>query len=227
MARLFLDLETNGLDTSDITVTCAATLLQIPGDDPIEIGWHSAMGTTMTGDTLERLVDYVLSLKALGVSIFTFNGIGFDWRVLSSLVPSRADAIAAAARTSYDIMFQFLCDRGHFASLQSFLEGEQLTSKTMTGEDAANLWADGPPGARQQVLEYCQQDCRCLAALVSKIEENKGCWRVAKSGNRSFWKCPQIMHADDSIANRQEIDTSWMKDPPSPSKVVSWALGDA
>lgn len=228
MARLFFDLETTGLEDTD-RITCAATQLVFPGKPDRIIKWHSNFASTMSDDDCRLLAEYIYLAHASGVKVCSFNGLSFDFKKLAAQVPDMKSELLEVAQNHYDLLFQHVCSKGYFSSLQSFLVGEGVPLKTMDGEEAASIWKSGNNGeateAKKKVLDYVAQDCVCLSNLFSTIDAKSQLHRITKSTKQKhLWVVPKLLTVQESLAMWQESspDVSWMDSPPIPAKIFEW-----
>jgi len=232
-AVLYFDLESTGVDfAEDIDITCAATLLVEDNGDRRLLTWHSDFAPKMSGADLERLGGYIADV-CRRATLVTFNGLGYDLRVLATAI-QRAHAASALPRDlaalahsdrHVDVFYQWLCEKGYYAGLSSFLSANELLQKSMSGEDAITQWADGPLLAKQAVLEYVSGDVECLRQLYELVVDAKGCFRVAKrTGKKTHWKVPSWQSTLEStgVYNRKKPDVAWLEDPPEVHNVRRW-----
>jgi len=230
MAHCSFDIETNG--TEDPFVTCASTRLEVPGRPPHTVLWHSSFGTQMNPASLAAMVEYLYALHVTGTPIVTFNGAGFDFRVVHDQLaagkePEAARLAVTLALEHLDIMFQFTCEKGYYASMQSFLDGMGHTGKSMSGLEAIELWTGSSATltTKRVVLDYCARDVECLSDLRNAIIETGGCHRVAKtSKRRTMWTVPTLHSVQDALLRREmrPPDTTWMDNPPDPHTMIGW-----
>ena len=120
----------------------------------------------------------------------TWNGAGFDFRLLADETGRHADC-ARLAMASVDMMFQVLCERGHPLSLDAALKGAGLPPKMTevtlrSGEPVAHqrrrsaaYWQAGEYAA---VAAYCAADAERTAALAAACQQSRQLAWVSQKG---------------------------------------------
>jgi hypothetical protein len=203
-------------------MTVAATLTS-DGDLRLwyeQAGEGKATGETLARETAQRLVRYLHDQAAEGYTIVTWNGAGFDFRVLAR-ASGMAQACIELAWQHVDMMFWFHCVQGFSVGL-SRAAAAVGSSKTvgMSGADAPRLWAEGQ---YERVKEYVSQDVRAAAAVYEATVHNLGLQWVNTRG--------QLSRASGPLLPVREAfqlplpDTSWMRRAPWPrTKFVGWML---
>jgi hypothetical protein len=178
-----------------------------------------AVGGPLSQKMAQALVRHLQDL-AQDHTIVTWNGAGFDFRVLAR-ASGMHDVCVELAWRHVDMMFWLHCQRGFSVALDSAARAAG-TSKTagISGVDAPRLWA---AGEYEQVKQYVAQDVRALGAV----------YEGAMRGRVLRWVNTQgrISGADGQLlsvceANRLPLpDTSWMRRTPWPrEKFVGWML---
>jgi hypothetical protein len=165
-----------------------------------------------------------------GDTIVTWNGAGFDFRLLADETGRHADC-ARLALGSLDMMFQVLCDRGHPLALDSALRGAGLPSKVdrvtlrngevvhIDGADAPRYWQAGEYAA---VMEYCAADAeRTLALAVSCQRSRRLSWISQKGRANDMYLRSGWLTVEQCLALPLP-DTSWMTRPMSRGDVLAW-----
>ncbi|WP_341246870.1 ribonuclease H-like domain-containing protein [Nereida ignava] len=226
------DIETSGLFDGDVPpdVTCCAVRIEASATPHIRL-FHSNWAAAMTTDDLADLVEYLYALHLAGVTIVTFNGAGFDFKVLWAHlcgVPSLCTMLRELVQGHADLMFEFASRHGYYTSMQSLSLGTGLPGKTGDGGDAIGMWCGAAATAttRAAVLAYCANDVRCLAELYRHICANGTATRITKAGNHrvcEFSSPPDTVDAAAARWRRSEVDLSWMTDPPQILEAVAWA----
>jgi DEAD/DEAH box helicase domain-containing protein len=85
--------------------------------------------------------------------IITFNGEGFDFKVLSAYGP-----VAPFYAKSTD-MLQLLSQKlGFRIKLESLAQATLGRGKTGSGAESVEWWRSGDPALRQKVVDYCRSD---------------------------------------------------------------------
>ena len=109
-------------------------------------------------------------------------------------------------------------------SLQSLLVGSECKTKTLTGRDAASLWATDI----ETVVEYCVNDVQSLVRLYEKLAAEKCLGRVAKvSGKTTKWVpyLPGQIRTVYQCLEQHEIckpDTGFLTAPANPKDNIEW-----
>jgi hypothetical protein len=185
---------------------------------------------TMTGDGATRVLLALGAAVDRGDTIVTWNGAGFDFRLLADETGRYAEC-ARLARTSVDMMFQVLCDRGHPLSLDSALRGAGLPSKVdqialrngqvvhIAGSDAPCLWQEEEYAA---VMQYCAADAeRTLALAVACQRSRRLVWISQKGRPNEMYLRTGWLTVEQCLALPLP-DTSWMTRPMSRHDVLAW-----
>jgi hypothetical protein len=226
---LVFDLETEliqgalDLDRHVPRITVAAALT---GDGELRT-WYErdqdgrATGDLLTRETAQALVSDLLDMDQAGRTIVTWNGAGFDFRVLAH-ASGMVDACARLAWEHVDMMFWFHCQQGFAIQLAKAAEAVG-TGKTqgLSGADAPRLWV---AGEYERVIAYVAQDVRATAAVYEAALRNGGiCWttsygRVSKAAGK-------LLPVREAF-QLPLPDTSWMRRPAWPrTKFVGWFRG--
>ena len=208
----FFDIETDGLH-EDAKITCVVTA----NANEVKM-WHSNYADFMTRSDLISLIDY-LCRQDLVVS---FNGAHFDFKVLyyCTLDP-RAISLAFS---HLDICYCFAVDKGYFTSLNSFMQGSGITGKNGSGFDAIEKWLCGGIQEKNEILNYCKNDVRCLKDLYNlMITPGASIYRLSKKGRKLKWK-PRLLTVQHAMQRYKEKppDVSWMTRPILLDKILDW-----
>jgi hypothetical protein len=165
---------------------------------------------------VQRLVDAVRE----GYKLVTWNGAGFDLRVLAE-ASQQWDECVDLAWHHVDLMFWFHCQRGF--SIQLAKAAEAVGSGKMaglTGSDAPRLWAQGE---YERVKQYVIQDVRALGAVYEGAVRNRGIRWITARGTVSTAR-GYLLSVRDAY-RLPPPDTSWMRQAPWPrEKFVGWML---
>ena len=202
-------------------ITCAATLTS-GGESTI---WHgrtpqNEIADQMTPQETVELVKYLEQAAASGLTILTWNGLGFDFDVLSE-ESKQVKSCRALALDHVDMMFHIFCIKGFPLALDKAAKGMGLAGKTpgMTGEMAPRHWEEG---RRQEVLDYVAQDVRTTLDLCRAVEENRELQWSSKRGKRQYLPFSKGWLTVREAQELPEPDTSWMKTPWDRSKFTGW-----
>jgi hypothetical protein len=222
------DLETENipgplnLDRRVPAITVGATL---ESDGELRLWYDRSPDDQPSGALLSRegageLVRYLAKAQQVGRTVVTWNGAGFDFRVLAQASGLVGECIDLAW-AHLDLMFWFHCRNGYSVGLNKAAQAVG-SGKTegMTGADAPRLW---DAGEYQTVLDYVAQDVRALATVHEQ----------ASRGNALRWlnSRGRISRAPGPLLQVREAyklpppDTSWMTRKPWPrTKFVGWML---
>ena len=208
------DLETEAspgplnLDRHVPAITVAATLAC--GDEPRLWYEQSAEGQA-TGEVLGReragaWVQYLADAVQARQTVVTWNGAGFDFRVLAQ-ASGRVDECVELAWEHVDMMFWFHCRNGYSVGLdraaQAVGSGKTLG---MDGVEAARLWG---AGEYEQVLDYVGQDVRALEAIYQGAQGSNALRWINTRGRMSEAAGPLLPVRE---AFKLPLpDTSWMR----------------
>jgi len=177
------------------------------------------------------LLIYLCQQLEAGKVPLTWNGLGFDFRVLAdeSRLHLTANELALA---HIDIAFAMFCDLGYMIGLDTAAKGIGLPGKPegMDGAKAPVMWKQGRE-AQEAVLQYVAQDVRMTAAIYEAILE-RGClpWTSSR-GNPMRWPARKPKDGSNRLLTVREAlalplpDTSWMTNPWPRSKFAGWLQG--
>jgi hypothetical protein len=205
-------------------VSCAATLSS-DASTSSPIIWFGGDNSQDPSDRLNKeelskLITYLEQMESREYNILTWNGLGFDFRVLSE----EGDFFQECSRLALnhiDMMFHIFCTLGYAVSLDSAARGTGVPGKPagMTGYLAPKLWAEGN---RKSVLDYVGQDVRTTLQLAQGCENKRRmCW-IARSGNRREMPLQGGWLTVHKAMELPLPDTSWMDDPWPRSKFAGW-----
>jgi len=226
MARKYLafDIETavdvpgadfNWRPRRPLGITCAAAL---SADAQKPIVWHgkNADGTPaarMSANEARTVVDELVKMVADGYTLLTWNGLAFDFDVLSEESNS-FEACQALAMNHVDMMFHVFCDRGFRVALEKAAEALKIAGKPagISGELAPQLWAQG---RHQEVIDYVSQDVR-MSLQVAQACENNRCFKwITRKGSASSMNLSRGWLTVTAALRLPEPDVSWMDNPAS------------
>jgi hypothetical protein len=203
-----------------------ASILFNPAESPGFFG----PAITMTREGALRILAALEEAVGRGDTLVTWNGAGFDFRLLADETGRYADC-ARLAMASVDMMFQVLCERGHPLSLDAALKGAALPPKMdqvtlrngetahISGIDAPAFWQAGEWAA---VATYCAADAERTAALAAVCQKSRQLAWVSQKGRpnqvylRTGW-----LTVEQCLALPLP-DTSWMTKPMSRDDVLAW-----
>jgi hypothetical protein len=182
-----------------------------------------ATGAFLGGEGARALVGALQDHARRGDTIVTWNGAGFDFRVLARA--SGMDAACTALSWGHvDMMFWLHCKKGFSVGLDRAARAVG-TGKTpgLSGADAPRLWNEGQYDA---VMAYLEQDVRALQVVYEEAVRARGLrWRNTRG---------QLSIAEGTLCTVREAhalpepDTSWMRRPPwKREKFVGWMLAQS
>jgi len=209
--------ETDWKALRPLGISCAATLAS---DEPTPILWNSdPLSQPMTETECSDLLFYLEDMQASGYTVLTWNGLSFDFDILSEETRLHA-ACKSLAMNHVDMMFHFFCLKGFPLGLGACAKGCGLAGKTegMDGAKAPELWQ---AGEYDKVLEYVGQDVITTLHVAQTVERQKGFDWTAKSGRRNSIRINEWLTVQDALA-LPELDNSWMSDPWPRSKFTGW-----
>jgi hypothetical protein len=173
----------------------------------------------MSREDCELLVFILLNFIEKGYTLLTWNGLGFDFDVLSEESGMYIEC-KELALNHIDMMFHFHCEKGHRLGLDDAAKGMELPGKPegMTGAKAPELWAKGE---YHKVLDYVSWDVRNTLDLAQAVDAVGRLDWTARSGNPNSWECSEWLTVKEAMM-LVEPDTSWMTDPWPRSKFYEW-----
>jgi len=198
-----------------------------PADAP---QWFDPATHAMTRAGATQVMDTLTAAVGRGDTIVTWNGAGFDFRLLADETGRHADC-AHLARTSVDMMFQVLCDRGHPLALDTALRGMELASKirSVTLTDGRTLVIDGAAAPRlwqqgeyRAVMIYCGGDVMGTLALAVECQRRRQLSWISQRGRPSQMLLSSGWLTVDECLSLPRPDTSWMTNPIQREDVLQW-----
>ncbi len=203
-------------------LTCAAAVSR---DEVDSFLWHGHDDTghpaaEVSPPEAVAIVEELERFRSSGGTIVTWNGLGFDFAVLAD-ASGLLDRCAALALDHVDMLFHFVCARGHFASLQKAAEGMGLKGKTsgITGADAPRMWA---AGRHEEVLAYCRQDSRTTLEIAEAAEQKHRLSWITRKGTPDHMAMPAGWLTVRKALELPLPDTSWMREPPTRESFFRW-----
>ena len=210
-----------------LKISCTAVALS---DSDNTIFWYSDAKGPMPRNECVEIVHDLIELVADGYTIVTWNGTGFDFRVLA-IESGMFEECAELALHHIDMMLYVVFIKGHRLALNTALHGAGLLSKLkevelndgtiitdMAGSKAPELWA---LGERDAVLSYLEYDVVMPLQLLSDIQCNKCMVWSSKAGNPQQVKIPKLYTVKECFA-LPEPDTSWMDSAPDRFDFIKW-----
>jgi hypothetical protein len=220
IAKIFPEDEKDWKKHRPLGITCAATLT---ADAAVKL-WY---GRTKTGepaarmgqDEIQRLVRYLQEMDDNGYTILTWNGLSFDFDILSE-ESGMMDECSQLALGHVDMMFHFFCLQGYALGLDKAAKGMGLKGKPegMSGALAPRLWDEGK---RDEVLKYVAQDVRTILDLGRAVEKTGDIRWTSNRGRPMRVKIASWLPVREAL-DLPHPDTSWMTEPWPRSKFTSW-----
>ena len=211
---------------SPLGISCAGTLTQEQGEAPTL--WYSLDSDDTPASQMNRydsrtLVSYLSSMADSDYTILTWNGLNFDFPILAEESGLVSECKELAAH-HVDMMFHFLCAKGHYLGLEAAANGMGLPGKTlgMTGADVPRYWAQG---RHQEVLDYLAQDVRTTLDVAHSCEEGGALLWTSQRGNPQGIDLPSGWLTVPEALKLPNPDTSWMSNPPSRGDFTGWLSG--
>ncbi len=206
-------------------ISCAAVAFS---DQPGAAYWSGE--PQLSREKAGALVSRLGELVADGYTLVTWNGCGFDFRVLAE-ESGLLDDCAGLALAHVDLMLLVTFNKGYYLGLEAALHGAGLGGKLKTvrllngtvlddmqGAMAPRLWAEGETEA---VLQYLEADVVRQLQLAQDICVTKAIrWR-SKRGSPMEVLVPRLLSVRECFA-LPEPDTSWMTDPPKREQFLAW-----
>ena len=186
---------------------------------------------------ISKLVDELVQYQRRGFHIVTWNGMGFDFRVMAQDAKGDDplyDRICDLAWNHIDVAFQMRVEKGYMIGLDTAAKGLRVQGKTegMSGAFAPVMWRQGFD-EQAKVLLYVRQDAAATLAVCEALTRDRVLYWTTKKGSitKSPW-FPMFMGADGPNPGLDEprrlptvkevtrhctpADTGWMSFKPTP-----------
>ena len=206
-------------------ISCAATLTS---DGKTNL-WYGKSPTSdyashMSEDEVKSLVEYLKTTSLSGYKLLTWNGLGFDFDILSEESGMHADC-KHLAFNHIDMMFHIFCQKGYPLGLDKAAKGMGLPGKPhgMSGELAPRLWKEG---RFRDVLEYVRQDVQTIVDLATVIDRQRQLRWISNKGNPQSLSIPSGWLTVQEALKLPIPDTSWMSNPWPRSKFTKWLVSE-
>ena len=203
-------------------IACAATLACGAAAPTVWFSEASPDASTgqMSRERCRELVDYLTKMVSDGYTIVTWNGLGFDFDVLSE-ESGAFDLCRDLATNHVDLMFHVFCDRGFPVALDKAAEALKIKGKPkdVTGKEVPQLWAKGE---RDKVLAYVGQDVNITLQIAQMSEANsKFVWKT-RSGTASIIRLTRGWLIVREAMKLPQPDTSWMTNAIPRNDFTDW-----
>lgn len=213
----------DGQDLSTITPSVAAFCTT-----PDDVAYFEG-DPCMSKETAQRLVKEMQQKVENGFTIFTWNGLSFDFHLLG-LYSEMIEECGRLALNHVDGMFLVVCHKGFPLSLDKALVGANIETKLhnvelndhtnfsqMDGSKAPVLWRQKEFSA---VKEYLRYDVIQPLKFANYLEKEKYIRWISNSGKKNFLKTDMLTVKE--ALKLPEPDTSWMSDPKPRSEFYKW-----
>lgn len=207
-------------------ISCAATILT--GDEK-PVLWFEGQysnpedptyGPQMTAEGCRELVEYLMIVNQQGFIPLTWNGLGFDFKILAE-ESGLFEECKKLALDHVDMMFHFFCVKGFAIGLDAACRGMGLGGKPegMNGAIAPVAWQKE---RYQEVLDYVAGDVVQPLRLAELVQRRGWLTWYTKRGNPANVTLPDGWLTARAALDLPEPDVSWMDDPWPRSKFCSW-----
>lgn len=194
-ANLPLEEEELDLTVHDMGISIGATRTS----GGVEQFWYSRTTAGLPAPRMSRIdvlgfLGYLEEMAGVGYLPLSWNGLSFDFQLLGK----ESGDWKLARKLSlnhYDPMFQVLCLRGHFLSMQKAAFGLEVKGKLegMGGIEAVLCWQNKVFG---KSMQYVREDTRALERifLAIKDRERPGIPWQSNSGRVNFVHFPKGLY---------------------------------
>lgn len=147
--------------------------LQKIGHDPIlfyEMDRDGFYARKMSFNYLiTQVYPFLKGLVGLGAKFVTWNGLGFDFSVLSEEMKAK-DFLVEIALDHYDLQYQVIKSVGYPISRQRAAQGFGIETKPYVGKHMPRFWIEGK---QETVLEYLKQNLRVTLEIAMCMDQSK------------------------------------------------------
>jgi len=202
----------------------AVAAIKLSDCDTPEVWFETVDGRPAPHWSEEYTIRFVLRLEQLereGYTLVTWNGSGFDFRLLFKI--TGLPTLKAMCWRSVDPCFQMLCMKGFPVGLEAAATTVGARSKEENGISAPILWYEGK---YERVIRYVIGDViRLETVIVNLCKEGGLRWRTRKGALRfePFYD----LHSVAECAAIAVPDTSWMtpdpeREPITRESTIGW-----
>lgn len=188
---------------------------------------HNPMSGAMTEIELEHMINTMIGFVREGYKILTWNGLQFDFDVLSEESGMHKEC-KELALNHIDMMFHFFCMKGYMLGLDTAAKGLGLSGKMggMQGTLAPVLWASPNLKDRLKILRYVHQDVVTTLEVYEKSMEFRSIPWISQNNKPNVFWLPNNRWRTVKECLRMELpDQSWMDNPKSKEDFMSWIKG--
>lgn len=224
IAKVMTAGETDWKAQRPLGISCAATLTSDEDDPMLWYSTNESTGLPVASMTVEDVQDLICYLRYMAntqeYKILTWNGLSFDWDIMSEESGGMSDTCVDLALNHIDMMFHVFALRGHYLGLNKASKGMGLTGKLqgVNGADAPILWSQGQ---HQQVLQYVAQDVRVTLQVAQAVDQCKEIRWTSDKGRPNVVEIAKWLTVSESL-KLPEPDTSWMDNPPTRAQLMAW-----
>ncbi len=173
----------------------------------------------LTAEDAQLFLVFLSSKMNAGYHIVSWNGAGYDFRVLAQ-VSHKYELCQQLALDHFDPMLQFLCLYQFPVGLDATARAMKTGAKTegIYGADAPTLWQQHQ---YEKVITYVKNDALITLQTVEAIVKRKHIKWFKKKGGVSFRRMPQLLTVRESLQLPYEEPLFWAH-PLTPQKLTGW-----
>ena len=222
ISKIIPDFSGNLFEHSPLGISCAAV-----AHDEVKF-WKGV--PNLSKEENQKMVRDLMKYAADGYTFVTWNGCGFDFRLLAE-ESGMFEECGEMALSHVDLMLLVTFTKGWFLGLDKALKGAGIAGKVhelelkngeilhdMSGALAPKLWADGEYDA---VLTYLRGDVVQTLALAKNVQQTRKIRWTSGRGKPQSVSVPRLMTVRECFDIR-EPDTSWMSNAPEREDFVRW-----
>lgn len=212
----------NLFDHAPLGISCAAV-----ASDEVKF-WQGV--PQLSKEENQKMVRDLMEYAAAGYTFVTWNGCGFDFRLLAE-ESGMFEECGDLALNHVDLMLLVTFKKGWFLGLDKALNGAGIAGKVhelelkngeilrdMSGALAPKLWSDGEHDA---VLTYLRGDVEQTLALAKNVQQTRKIRWTSGRGKPQSVSVPKLLTVRECFDIR-EPDTSWMSNAPQREDFVRW-----
>lgn len=192
--------------------------------------FHSGVGNPMERQAVGALVDLLLDIHQSGHKIVTWNGTGFDFRLLAHESGRFADC-AKLAREHYDLMLAVVGMRGHWLAVEKALNGADISVAlpsvqlrdgtvvdSVTKAHVPNLWQSGESMA---VFKYTDDILTKVLLLAHHVLLSGKIGWIANSGRWNSVRLDRLLTVNECYG-LPPVTTAWATSPKTVDSLAGW-----
>jgi hypothetical protein len=194
-------------------ITCAAVLAEDSTDPVVWYAGEDSESPTdqMDSSEAQRVVEQLQEYVDSGYTLLTWNGHGFDFKVLAEESGLR-DACWDLSLNHIDMMFHVVCEKGFRVSLAAASQAAGVGTKHqgMSGQDAPKFWKEGE---HSKVMDYLRRDVELTLKVAQEADRRRRFNWMTQRGKTGKMDLPQGWLSVAEAWRLPQPDTSWMDDP--------------